>query len=77
MATKLADVIAAFWSGMLAIQFAHVVWEKVRMERPYDGQRMDKIIQWTTQYYFPPTTMGGRVFTIQAVVYAFLSPSSA
>ena len=68
VATKLADVIAAFWSGMLAIRFAHVVWEKVRMERPYDGQRMDKIIRWTTQYYFPPTTMGGRVFTIQAVV---------
>ena len=69
LATKLADVIAGFWSGMLAIRFAHVVWKKARDARPYDGGKMDKIIRWTTQYYFPPTTaIGDAIFSPQAVV---------
>ncbi|KAK5660041.1 hypothetical protein OQA88_13509 [Cercophora sp. LCS_1] len=80
VATKLADIIAGFWSGMLAVRFAHIVWERVREERPYDEGKVDKIIRWTTQYYFPPTTMRGpqtmhspqtiwgRLFSLRSVV---------
>jgi hypothetical protein len=68
IATKLADIIAGFWSSMLAIRFAHVVWKKIRSVRPYDTDKVDKVIRWTTQYYFPPTTMGGRLFSPQAVM---------
>jgi len=67
VATKLADIIAGFWSGMLAVRFAHVVWKNVRKDSD-SAERVDKIIRWTTQYYFPPTTIGGRLFSLHSVV---------
>lgn len=76
LATKLADIIAGFWSGMLAIRFAHIIWEKVRDEcDERDGcdkdryaKKIDKMIRWTTQYYFPPTTMGGKLLSLQSII---------